>query len=81
MPIYEFKCLKCDAFFEVIVKPSDDEKSVGCPECQSREFQRVVSKVNYTMGTAGGSSQQGVSSQTRNCSSGSCTTYTVPGDG
>jgi putative FmdB family regulatory protein len=79
MPIYEFKCSKCNAFFEVIVRNSDDEKEVLCPECQSVEFERVLSKTNYSMaGTAPGSPSS-PTTQTRNCSSGSCTTYTVPG--
>jgi len=81
MPIFEFKCLKCEEFFEVIVMGSDDEGSVSCPKCKSHEFQRVVSKTNFAMGSSGGNSgAQGVQAQERQCSSGSCTTYTVPGE-
>ncbi|THB73418.1 MAG: zinc ribbon domain-containing protein [Desulfobacteraceae bacterium] len=79
MPIYEFKCSKCEEFFEVIVRNSNDEEEVGCPKCESKEFQRVVSMTNYAMGNKG-SAQQGASAQTRTCGSGNCTTYTVPGD-
>lgn len=81
MPIYEFKCSKCEEFFEVIVMGSDDEKTVNCPKCKSPEFERVVSKTNYTMGSSGGSGQaKGVSTQERACSGGSCKTYTVAGE-
>lgn len=81
MPIYEFKCLKCEEFFEVIVMGSDDEKSVGCPKCKAQEFQRVVSTTNYAMGNSGsGGKSAGVHTQERQCSGGSCTTYTVPGE-
>lgn len=79
MPIYEFKCTKCEAFFEVIVMGSDD-KDIGCPECKSKEFERVVSKTNFTMGSGSSTQSAGVQTQERNCSSGSCKTYTVPGE-
>ena len=81
MPIYEFKCSKCEEFFEVIVMGSGDDNEIICPKCESQEFQRVVSTTNYAMGSpkaSGGSG--GVHTQERTCSSGSCKTYTVPGE-
>jgi len=78
MPIFEFKCSKCEEFFEVIVMGSDEDTSVGCPKCKSKEFQRVVSTINYAMGNSS-SSGKGVQTQERECSGGSCKTYTVPG--
>jgi putative FmdB family regulatory protein len=81
MPIFEFKCSECEEFFEVIVMGSDDDSSVNCPKCKSKEFQRVVSTINYAMGNSSGNSgSQGVQTQERQCSGGSCKTYTVPGD-
>ncbi len=78
MPIYEFKCSKCEEFFEVIVMGSDGDREVACPKCQSKEFQRVVSTTNYAMGASGPASK-GVHTQERTCSTGSCKTYTIPG--
>ncbi|WP_022666928.1 FmdB family zinc ribbon protein [Desulfospira joergensenii] len=81
MPIYEFKCSKCEEFFEVIVMGTDDDKSVNCPKCSSDEFERVVSKTNFSMGGSSGSGPAaGVSTQERQCSGGSCKTYTVAGE-
>jgi putative FmdB family regulatory protein len=81
MPIYEFKCSKCDHFFEIIVMGSGKDETVVCPECQSAEFERVVSTANFAMGgSSGPNAAKGVTTQERNCSSGSCTTYTVPGE-
>ena len=80
MPIYEFKCSKCEEFFEIIVMGSGDDKVIGCPECNSKEFERVVSKTNFNMGSAGAGQAKGVQTQDRKCSSGSCKTYTVPGE-
>jgi putative FmdB family regulatory protein len=78
MPLYEFKCLKCDAFFELLVMKKGEEAHLHCPQCDSSDFERVLSTTSYAMGakTAG---NQGVSTQSRTCSSGSCTTYTIPG--
>jgi putative FmdB family regulatory protein len=84
MPIYEFKCSECEEFFEIIVMSSNDENLKGCPKCGSSAFDRVISKSNYVMAGSGAcgtaTRQQGVHTQERNCSSGSCTTYTIPGE-
>jgi putative FmdB family regulatory protein len=78
MPIYEFKCSKCSEFFELLLMNSNDEEELKCPKCGSDAFERVISTTNFAMG-AGSGSKPSVSSQTRSCSSGSCTTYNIPG--
>jgi putative FmdB family regulatory protein len=78
MPIYEFKCLKCEEFFELLTVKSDEMEKLECPKCKSGDFERVLSTTNYSMGQGSGV-QKGVSSQTRTCSGGSCTTYDIPG--
>ena len=50
MPIYEFRCRKCGAVTEVLVRDRDDE--VRCEECSSKEVEKLFS----TFGTGGGSS-------------------------
>ncbi|OQY00402.1 MAG: FmdB family transcriptional regulator [Desulfobacteraceae bacterium 4572_130] len=77
MPIYEFKCLKCEEFFEMIVLNNDEEDKIKCPKCNNVDFERVVSTTNYVMGN--NHNNDSPSKQTRNCSSGSCSTYTIPG--
>jgi len=78
MPLYEFKCLKCNEFFELLIMKKGEEVEMQCPKCSSGEFERVLSNTSYAMkGDSQGN--QGASSQTRTCSSGSCTTYTIPG--
>ncbi len=79
MPIFEFKCIDCEEFFEVLFMSGDDTKEIKCPKCSSSAVGRVVSSTNYAMGASSASKQQKASTQTRNCSTGSCTTYTVPG--
>ena len=78
MPIYEFKCLKCNNFFELLFIGADEQAEIKCPKCQSEEFERVLSTSSFAMGS-GSNNKQGVTNQTRTCSSGSCTTYTIPG--
>ncbi|MBT6338666.1 MAG: zinc ribbon domain-containing protein [Desulfobacula sp.] len=80
MPIYEFKCTKCDEFFEVIVMASNKNDTVACPKCESNEYERVVSKTNFAMGSSSSGQTAGVQTQERECSGGSCKTYTVPGE-
>ncbi|CCK82050.1 FmdB family zinc ribbon protein [Desulfobacula toluolica] len=80
MPIYEFKCSKCEEFFEVIVMGSNDNDIISCPKCESEEFERVISKTNFAMASPSAGQTKGVQTQERQCSSGSCKTYTVPGE-
>lgn len=83
MPIYEFKCQKCDEFFELLVMGKNDEEDCKCPKCGAQSFERIMSRTNFNV--SGGTSacaaggNDGVGIQERTCSSGSCTTYTIPG--
>ncbi len=77
MPIYEFRCLRCNECFELLVMNIQDTVEMCCPACHSEEFERVMSATAHHV--AGGSNSTGISSRTRNCSSGSCTTYDIPG--
>ena len=81
MPIYEFKCLKCENFFELLVMCEDDKTEMTCPKCKSEDFEKVMSTTSFavTGNAPGGSQSPCASSQTRTCSSGSCTTYDIPG--
>ncbi|MDY6793441.1 MAG: zinc ribbon domain-containing protein [Thermodesulfobacteriota bacterium] len=78
MPIYEFKCLKCQEFFELLIINDDDEAELRCPKCNSEEFERVLSVTNFATGSDTGANQ-GPTATTRTCSTGTCTTYDIPG--
>ena len=78
MPIYEFKCLKCQEYIEILVMGTGDEKvEMKCSKCGSVELERIISTTNYTMSS--GSAASAPSAQTRTCSSGSCATWNLPG--
>ena len=80
MPIYEFKCLKCEAFVEILVMgPDDDQVSMKCEACGSENLERVISATNFSMPPGSSAGPQGPSTTSRTCSSGSCTTWSLPG--
>ena len=78
MPIYEFKCLNCQGCFELLIMNKNETIEMVCPKCSSEELERILSCTHYSM-TGGSQSGQGIRTQTRTCSSGSCTTYDIPG--
>lgn len=79
MPIYEFKCLKCQEYIEILVMGSDDKDvQMECSKCGHEELERILSTTNINMAPGGGSNSK-VSAQTRSCSGGSCTTWDLPG--
>ncbi len=78
MPIYEFKCLKCQEYIEILVMGSDDDKmEVKCTKCGCEDLERILSSTNFSMAAGGAKSQ--ASAKTRTCSGGSCTTWDLPG--
>ena len=81
MPIFEFKCLDCDNYMEILVMNKQEEMEMACSDCGSGNLERILSNTSHTV-NGGGSGQAADSkagTQTRTCSSGSCTTYTIPG--
>ncbi len=79
MPIFEFKCLKCEDFFELLIMSSDEETEMKCPACGSNNFERVISTTSHVMGDSAAGKSNGPSKQTRKCASGECSTYEIPG--
>ncbi len=41
MPIYDYRCLDCNAIFDKLVMNST---VVACPECKSEKLEKLVSK-------------------------------------
>jgi putative FmdB family regulatory protein len=70
MPIYEFKCLKCESEFEKLVFGSY-ENAIDCPECSSREVEQMYSCFNGVSRSSDGSTHS-MSSGCSSCSSSSC---------
>jgi len=77
MPIYEFICQECKNIFELLAIKEGDLVEMKCPTCDSDNLERVMSKVTVTSGVGSGKKQTPV--ENRACSSGTCSTITLPG--
>ncbi|MBW1895961.1 MAG: zinc ribbon domain-containing protein [Deltaproteobacteria bacterium] len=78
MPIYEFRCMKCNEVFEILKISEGDEVEMKCPHCDAESFERVLSTTNYAMGFAKGESRS-PKVRSRECASGTCSTIELPG--
>ena len=58
MPIYEFRCRTCGKVFEKLRPLSGDDREVQCPECESKEIERLLSTF-ATSGPSTGSGSRG----------------------
>lgn len=78
MPIFEFRCLECGNLFEKLFANSDEKAEIACPECQSRSFERVISKTSYAIGVGPEGKQPKIT--TKSCGpSNKCVTLDLPG--
>lgn len=46
MPLYEYACKACDAKFEQLVRTSERDSKIKCPECGSTKTARALSLVS-----------------------------------
>ena len=74
MPIYEFRCLKCEEDFETIVFGGNDK--VTCPRCNGDKLERLMSSFGFKSGgNSGGEdrvSSSAASSGCASCAGGDC---------
>ncbi|MEA2040830.1 MAG: zinc ribbon domain-containing protein [Thermodesulfobacteriota bacterium] len=68
MPIYEYKCLKCNEEFEALVFGSDDW--VVCPRCKGDRLKRLMSACGFK--SDGRFTPSSGSSECASCSSTDC---------
>ena len=47
MPVYEYRCNKCQQISSFLVKTYGGSPNSGCHSCQSNEFERIISAVVY----------------------------------
>ena len=77
MPIYEFICQECRNTVELLALRKGDTLNLECPQCHSENLERVLSKVSVNTSSPSGKQQPAL--ENRSCSSGSCSTITLPG--
>ncbi|MBI49886.1 MAG: hypothetical protein CL781_00945 [Chloroflexi bacterium] len=47
MPIYEYLCNDCEAFFEIFFKSFGNTSGTKCPGCSSESVERKISSVSF----------------------------------
>jgi putative FmdB family regulatory protein len=52
MPIYEYKCAKCGAVSESLVREPGDEPE-KCPKCGSRKLEKIMSVSSVAVKSGG----------------------------
>jgi len=70
MPIYEYKCNKCDKEFEFIVFGKEDE--VECPECNGKDVERRLSACSFKSNGTYSAPSSGGGSSCSGCTSSNC---------
>ena len=65
MPIYEYKCSKCNTKFDVLHKSTTIQEDVHCPVCDSKENQKLFSSFSSTTNNI-------VNNSASDCQNGSC---------
>jgi putative FmdB family regulatory protein len=68
MPIYEYKCQKCDTKFELLQRLGATNKGVSCPKCGASNPIK-----QFSVFTSSGPSSS-------ECESGVCPTCNIPSD-
>ncbi len=71
MPIYEYKCARCDHDFEYLVIGKSEPQA--CPACGAPEVCRVMSACGFvSKGQGGQTVSSSAGSSCSGCSAGSC---------
>jgi putative FmdB family regulatory protein len=52
MPIYEYRCEKCQRTFERLRKAQDADRETECPHCESTRTRRLLSSFSQGGGCA-----------------------------
>ena len=71
MPIFEYKCLKCETEFEKLVFGVSSGNGIHCPDCQSNEVEQLFSSFNGVSRSGDGTTRS-MSSGCSSCSASSC---------
>jgi putative FmdB family regulatory protein len=54
MPIYEYKCKKCNNQFSKLVFSQDTK--IECPSCKSEDCEKLISTISSSSGSSSGGS-------------------------
>ncbi|MBN2430788.1 MAG: zinc ribbon domain-containing protein [Acidobacteria bacterium] len=74
MPIFEYRCRKCDQEFEKLVFRHTPAGEIRCTDCDSEDVEKLLSTFAFTGTTR--KSGSGGSSSCGSCRGGSCSSCT-----
>jgi putative FmdB family regulatory protein len=60
MPIYEYRCNECGQRFEKLIRSLNQPPEIICPQCHSRQVQRLISAPAVHIGGEGGGATEPV---------------------
>ena len=49
MPIYEYKCNDCGTVSDILVKNTENQSPVNCPDCNSSNINKLISAPGAVM--------------------------------
>ena len=52
MPMYEYQCKKCEKRFETLVSLKNLGDPMKCPQCGSRDTERMMSTFSASVGSS-----------------------------
>ncbi len=71
MPIYEYRCNKCDQRFEYLIIGKDEPDA--CPSCRSKKVSRLMSACGFiSKGKGGETVSKSAGSSCTGCAATSC---------
>jgi putative FmdB family regulatory protein len=56
MPIYEYRCRKCEEVFERLMKVNESGDSLACPYCGEKKSEKILSCFSSSKGSESSSS-------------------------
>jgi putative FmdB family regulatory protein len=67
MALYEYRCLDCNTKYDVLHLGKESESDIVCPQCQSKEYKKLLSVFSAS---AQSGSEQSVPAPS--CATGAC---------
>ncbi|NLB68316.1 MAG: zinc ribbon domain-containing protein [Lentisphaerae bacterium] len=71
MPVFEYKCQKCEKSFDYLARTLSD-KPDACPECGSKKLVKQLSSFSASVKSGSSASCSMGSCSTPTCSTGTC---------
>ncbi|HVN49468.1 MAG TPA: zinc ribbon domain-containing protein [Bacteroidota bacterium] len=72
MPIYDYRCTKCETVYDVFHKGKEIQEDIVCPSCGSTEHKKLMSVPSVQIHESSGSCSSAPSCESGGCCGGAC---------